>query len=121
MRWGERRRPDDGMVTVELVAVLPVLLLITGVLLSAILLVGQRIRVEDAAAEAARLYARGDAMHAREAISSLTPGAVVDVSRSGADIRVRVTRPVHVFAHWLPGTSVTGSAVAVLEPAGPSP
>lgn len=121
MRWGDRQRRDDGMVTVELVAVLPVLLLVTGVLLSAILLVGQRIRVQDAAAEAARLYARGDTAHAREAVASLASGATVEVSRSGPDVRVRVSCPVPAFARWLPGASVTGTAVSVLEPTGQGP
>ena len=122
MRWGKARRGDDGMVTVELVAVLPVLLLITAVLLSAIVVVGERIRVQDAAREAARLYARGDAAHARAAVTtSLGAGAAVDVVRSGGDVRVTVIGRAHLFAHWTPALSVSGTAVSALEPTGQSP
>lgn len=109
------------MVTVELVAVLPVLVLITGVLLSAILLVGEQIHVQDAASEAARWYSRGDTIHAQAALASLGTGAAVQVTRSGADVRVTVTRQAHLFARWLPTMRVTGTAVAAVEPTAQSP
>ena len=121
MRWAERRCTDDGMITVELVAVLPVLVLITGVLLSAILLVGEQIRVQDAASEAARWYSRGDMTHAHAALAALGTGAAVQVTRSGADLRVTVNRQAHLFARWLPAMHVSGTAVTAAEPTGQSP
>jgi Flp pilus assembly protein TadG len=104
------------MVTVELVAVLPVLLLITAALFSAVVLLGDRIRMQDAAGEAARLFARGDAAHARAAVTTLAAGAALDVSRSGSDVRVTVTRHEHLFARWLPAVRVTGTAISAVEP-----
>lgn len=121
MRWADDRPRDAGMVTVELAAALPVLVLIAGVLLSGIVVLGESTRVQDAAGEAARLYARGDTTNAHAAVASLAPGSSVDVTRSGADVQVTVTRPVHLFAHWLPAVRVTGRAVSVVEPTGQSP
>jgi hypothetical protein len=60
--WGKRRsRPNDsGSVTAELATVLPAVVLVLGCCLGAVQVIGQSVRLTDAAADAARALARGD-------------------------------------------------------------
>lgn len=115
------------MVTAELAACLPVLLLVLGVALTAVSVVAARVRVQDAAREAARSAARGDTGTGRRLAARAAPGASVSIGSAGQDVTAVVSVRVHPFGGWLPAYTVTERAVAAREPtgagapAGPSP
>jgi Flp pilus assembly protein TadG len=112
---------DRGMVTAELAACLPVLLLVLAVALSAVAIGADRVRVQDAAREAARAAARGDRPAAARLVSAMAPGASVRLTTSGADVVAVARLRVHLLAHWLPAVTVSERAVAEVEPTGASP
>lgn len=104
---------DDGMVTAETAAVLPVLVLVAVFAVAVVLAAGQRNRLVDAAHMAALSAARGDPGAAALA-GRLAPGAQVAIGVAGETVTVTVRQslsvgPVH-------GPSVTVTAVAPLEP-----
>jgi hypothetical protein len=109
------------MVTAELAAALPVLVLVLAVAITAVGAVAARVRVLDAAREAARVAARGDAAAAMRVAHELAPGARVTLRRSGSLVVASVHARLHPFGSWLPGTTVDGRAVAELEPRAASP
>jgi hypothetical protein len=76
--------------------------------------VGAQLRCLDAAREAARLVARGEPDRARQAAGAIAPGtSLVDIRISGDEVTVEVS----AGAVWgLPGLTVSGRAVGVLEP-----
>ena len=115
------RSDDRGMVTAELAACLPVLVLVLAVALSAQSVAGARVRVQDAAREAARAAARGDQVVARRLASRAAPGATVAITVSGAEVIAVARARVHPLASWLPALTLTERAVAALEPLGASP
>lgn len=112
-----RARPaaDRGMVTLELAACLPVVVLIVAVAVSAISVANTRVRAQDAR-EAARLSARGDVSGARRAVAAVAPGARVDVRAVGPDVLAAVHVPARVLVGWLPPVDVDAQAVAAREP-----
>jgi len=109
-------RGDRGMVTAELATVLPVLVLLLAVVLSAVSVAGVRVRVQDAAREAARAAARGDDAAARDLAQQSAPGVTVTLTVSGGEVVADARLSVHLLAHWLPAVTVTGRAVAAREP-----
>lgn len=104
------------MVTAELAAALPVLMVLLGVALAAVALAGQRVRAADAAREAARAAARGDAEAATHLAAEASPGARVSISRSGDQVVAQVRLAVHPMGSWLPAVTVVERAVAAVEP-----
>jgi hypothetical protein len=104
------------MVTLELVACLPVLVLILAVALSAISVASAQVRAQDAAREVARAAARDDAAHALSFARQVAPGASVKVSEIGPDVLVQASMRVHLLASWLPSVQVSARAVAAHEP-----
>jgi Flp pilus assembly protein TadG len=110
------RRVDGGMVTVELAACLPVLVLLLAVALSAVGVVGAQVRVQDAAREAARAAARGDSAHALDLARVAAPGASVVVRSQDGDVVVTARLRAHLLASWLPVIWVSSAAVAAHEP-----
>jgi Flp pilus assembly protein TadG len=122
-RWGRRFRNggDRGMVTAELAACLPVLVLILAAALTAVSVVGARVRLQDAAREAARASARGDPGAAHRLAAAAAPGAAISVSRSTGDVVATASARVHPLGGWLPSFTVTERAAAAVEPAGGSP
>jgi Flp pilus assembly protein TadG len=112
-RWRHR---DAGMVTAELAACLPVLVLVLGVALSAVAIVSARVRVLDAAREAARAAARSDGSAARRLVGEIAPGARSTVTRGSATTSAVVTLAVHPLTGLLPAITVSGRAVAATEP-----
>ena len=104
------------MVTAELAAALPVLMILVGVALAAVSLAGQRVRTADAAREAARAAARGDSVAAGRLAAQAAPGATVTISRSGDRIVAQVRVAVHPMGGWLPALQVVERAVAAVEP-----
>jgi hypothetical protein len=109
------------MVTAELAACLPVLVLVLGVALSAVAVVGARVRLEDAAREAARAAARGDTAAAHRLAQQAAPGAGVDLEIQGSDEVARARLELRPLGGWLPAIVVTERAVAAVEPRSASP
>jgi Flp pilus assembly protein TadG len=109
------------MVTAELAACLPVLVLVLGVALTAVAAVGARVRLQDAAREAVRAAARGDAATARQLAARAAPGARVAITRQGGEMVATVSGRVHALGGWLPSFPVTEHAVAAVEPRAGAP
>jgi Flp pilus assembly protein TadG len=121
MRSSRALRDDRGMVTAELAACLPVLLLVLAVAVTAVSAVAARVRVLDAAREAARVAARGDRAAALQVAHEVAPGAQLALSRAGPDVVAVVRARTHPFGGWLPGLTVVGRAVAAIEPRAGAP
>lgn len=119
---GERDSTEAGSVTAELALVLPavvVVLLVCATLGAAAL--GQ-LRCADAARAAARAAAIGEPIAVVEDVARdlAGAGAQVTVTRDGAWLEVRVSRPVAGGPAWLGELRAQGSARAWVEPgAGP--
>ena len=109
------------MVTAELAACLPVLMLVLAVAVSAVSVAGVRVRAQDAAREAARAAARGDPGQARQLAQRAAPGATIDVVTSGTEVVAVARITVHPLASWLPAVRVSERAVAAVEPSAASP
>ena len=104
------------MVTAELAACLPVLVLVLAVALTAVGAAGERVRLQDAAREAARLAARGDTAGARALAAEVAPGAQLRLSVDGENVTAQVSATVHPLTNLLPGLHLEERAVAALEP-----
>ena len=118
---GRRPSGDRGMITAELAACLPVLVLVLAVALTAVSVVGAAVRLQDAAREAARALARGDPAAARRLAAEAAPGASVSLSRTPGGIVAVARTTVHPLGGWLPAYSVSERAVAALEPTAGAP
>ena len=104
------------MVTAELAAALPVLVLLMLAGLSAVRVVDARVRCLDAAREIARAAARGDNPAAAQGRADAPDGASVSVARSSDEVRVTVVALVHPLGPGLPAVTVRETAVAATEP-----
>ena len=109
------------MVTAELAVCLPVLVLLIAVGVSAVTVAGERVRLQDAAREAARAAARGDPAAAQRIADHTAQGASISLARSGADVTATARLAVHPLASWLPAITLQERAVAAVEPVGASP
>ncbi|HTF48787.1 MAG TPA: TadE family type IV pilus minor pilin [Pseudonocardia sp.] len=99
--------------TVEAALALCSLVLVLALAIGAVAAAGAQLRCMDAAREAARLVARGEPDRARHAAEAIAPGgARVDIRIVGDEVTVQVSRGVD----QLPGLSVSGRALGVLEP-----
>lgn len=107
---------ERGMVTAELAACLPVLVLVLAVALSAVSVVAARVRLQDAARELARATARGDPATGRRLASEDAPGAHASVSRGSQQVVATVSTRVHPLGGFLPSVTVSERAVAATEP-----
>ena len=112
----ERVGRDRGMVTAELAACLPVLVLILGVAISAVTVVAERVRLADAAREAARAAARGDPGMGRRLGEQEAPGARIALSTGAGTVTAVATKHVHPLGGWLPSITVSERCVAAVEP-----
>jgi hypothetical protein len=101
-------------VTVEAALALCSLVLVLALAVGAVAAAGAQLRCLDAAREAARLVARGDPDRARQAAAVIAPGSArVEIRVVGDEVTVEVSgRGVG----RLPGLTVSGRAVGVLEP-----
>ncbi|MEV0061239.1 TadE family type IV pilus minor pilin [Nocardia sp. NPDC050718] len=94
---------------IALAALVSVVVLCVGALLAA----STQVRCVDAAREAARLTARGDATNAVAAARTVAPpGATVEIRHEGD----RVVAVVGAGTALLPGLRLRAEAVAVTEP-----
>jgi hypothetical protein len=122
MRCNRRRLSNErGMVTAELAACLPVLVLVLAVALTAVSAVNARVRLQDAAREAARSAARGDLAAAHRLAASAAPGSRLTLSTGPDDVVALVHADVPALGGWLPAISITERAVAAVEPSAASP
>ncbi len=117
----ERAAGDRGMVTAELAACLPVLVLVLAVALTAVSAVSANVRAQDAARETARAAARGDPGAGRAISAAVAPGSTVSVRTQGTEVVAVVALRVHPFGAWLPAFTARGRAVAAREPSAASP
>lgn len=106
---------DRGAVTVEAAIALASITVVLVLALAGVMAVGVQVQCLDAAREAARLTARGEADRAVAVAQQVAPpGASVVVSAGATLITVRVS----ASARLLPGLDLHGEAVAVPEPVG---
>lgn len=82
---------DRGTVTAEFAIVLPAALLVLGLVIGGVLLASHRIALTSAAADLARLEARGDEAGAEERRSELPDGVSVSRRTSGGLLCVRLS------------------------------
>jgi Flp pilus assembly protein TadG len=114
-----RRRTggDDGMVTAELAAALPVLVLVMLVAVLAVSVAQARVRCADAAREAARAVARGESARAAPLAAAAAGRAVtVTAGPQGADLTSVTVRMQLRPVLWLGSMTVSETAVAATEP-----
>ncbi|MGI8697423.1 MAG: TadE family type IV pilus minor pilin [Mycobacteriales bacterium] len=109
------------MVTAEIAAALPALLVLLGAALTAVAVITGQLRCVDAAREAARAQARGEpASVAASLVRQVGPrDASITSSGRGERISVTVAATVHPVGGLLPGFHVAATAVAVREPGDP--
>jgi hypothetical protein len=81
MRWV--RRDDRGAVTAEFVIVLPAVLAVLALAVAAVLLATHRVALTSAAAEIARLEARGGDEAARQRLAGMGTGVSAARERNG--------------------------------------
>ena len=111
-----RARRDRGSFTAEMAAGLPALMLLLFAGLTAVNAVTTKAQCVDAAREAALAAARGEG--GVEAGHRVAPaGAAVSIAMAGDT----VVATVRAVGGGLPGTSVTATAVAAVEPGTPGP
>ena len=109
---------DRGSYTAELAAGLPALMLLLLAGLTSVTAVTTKAQCVDAAREAALAASRGEpGVVAGQRVAP--PGAAVSVAVTGDDVTVTVRAPVRAFGARLPGITVTGTAVAAVEPGAP--
>jgi hypothetical protein len=116
--------PDAGMVTAEAAVVLPLLLLVTVLAITAVALGAARVRCLEAAGLAARLAARGESPAAVDAaVRAAAPhGVRLRVGTDGALTEAVVVLPVRValLGIAVPALTISESAFAMTEsPADP--
>ena len=112
------------MVTAELAAGLPVLVIVLAAVLTAIAVVAAHVRCADAAREAARAAARGDPAAGRRLAAQAAPGARLSVSGGAGGVVAVVRVTVRPLGGWLPSFDVSERALAADEPDardGPAP
>jgi hypothetical protein len=120
---GGRPRPDEGSVTVELAAAIPLLVAVTLAMVGLLGLARDQVLAQGAAREAAREAAIGDDTRASAAArAALPPGRAANVTVMGAGphrVRVLVELPVALPFGARP-VVIKATAVAAREP-GPAP
>jgi len=103
------------MVTAELAVCLPTLVLVLAIALSAVTVAGARVRVQDAAREAARAAARGDPGTADVLAERAMRSVRISTATSEGLVTVTATATVHLLASWLPAVTLVEHATAALE------
>lgn len=85
-------RDDRGAVTAEFAITVPAVILVLGVVLSALFLGAERIALTSLAGDVARLEARGDAALAAVRIGAFTGSPTIERERVGGILCVTATR-----------------------------
>jgi len=91
-RWNDR-----GSVTAEFAVVLPAVVLVLALGAGILGACGRQVRLQDAAADAARLVARGEAdSRAATAVADAVSGATTAIARRGDLVCVQASAPAGV-------------------------
>ena len=106
-----RAHDDRGSVTAEFAATLPAVVLVLALCLSGLQVAGQHLRLQDAAAAAARSLARGDS--AATVVARLVPGASVTVRTDRDLVCARLTLNSTAVVGTLIGITLTASSCAL--------
>lgn len=92
-----RRRDDAGTATAEFAVAVPAAVIVLALTVGAMGASGRQVRLEHAAAQAARLSARGEpAERARSAVTALVSGGVVDLIHDGDVVCADVSAPAGI-------------------------
>jgi Flp pilus assembly protein TadG len=103
-------RGDRGSVSAEFAVALPAAILVLALGVGALGAAGRQVRLQDAAADAARLLARGeDTGRAQSAVGTAVPGASMAVEHRGDLVCVTASATVRVGI----AVTLTGSACAL--------
>jgi len=112
-RLGRLLANDDGLVVAELAITLPVVVLMIGVVLGCGAVGAQLVRVQDAAADVARLLGRGDTTADALAFSErAVPAGALTVERRDGLVCVQLRAPARVML-TLPVVQLHGTACAL--------
>ena len=104
-----RRLDDDGSVVAEFAVALPAVVLVLLLGVGALASSARHVRLQDAAADAARLLARGESdARAFAVVAEVAPGARAAASDSGDLVCVIATAPSS-----LPGLTLTTRSCAL--------
>ena len=120
-RGGGARSAGRGMVTAEAALVIPVLVALAAALAWVVALGVVQVRLVDAAREAARVAARGEAAAEvqRAALSAAPDGSTVRVQRNGdswvAEVSVEVGTDLPLVG-LLPAVGMSARSVSAAEP-----
>jgi hypothetical protein len=88
------KRDDGGSVTAELAVALPAVVLLIVLCVASLAAAARQVRLEQAAAQAARLVARGeDDARTAGAVAALVAGATLEVTADGELVCAVVTAP----------------------------
>jgi Flp pilus assembly protein TadG len=118
----ERRAPtglrrsvrERGTVTAEFATVVPAVILVLVCCLGAVHLAGQRLRLQDAAADAARILARGDP--AVQRAEALMAGSVLSRRDSDGMVCATLRAPAAVAGGLLGDVTLTATSCALAVP-----
>lgn len=111
-----RGRDDRGAVAAEFAVAVPAVLLVIALGATALGACSRQVRLQDAAADAARLVARGDsAARAQTAVAGAAPGATLAVSHPDGLVCADATAPSGIP---LAGLTLTARACALATEAG---
>lgn len=109
----ERRAHERGSVTAEFAAVMPAVVLVFAACMAGVQVAGQQVRLQDAAADAARVTARGEgAGSAAARAGHLVAGSSLSLSSDGDLICVHLTAPAAPFGP-LAGLEIGASSCAL--------
>ncbi|SDK45955.1 TadE-like protein [Cryobacterium psychrotolerans] len=112
--WGSGHGRDDGTVTAEFAVVLPAVLLVLACCLGAVQVVGQQVRLTDAAGDAARLLARGEsAERAASLVHRSVGGARLATERRGEFVCARLSAPAAFGPYATFGLTVAARSCAL--------
>lgn len=98
------RRPldDRGSVSAEFAVALPALLVVIALGVGALTAGSAHVRLQDAAADAARLVARGEPDRAASVVGSAVPGATAGIAGGAELVCVTASADVRVAAFTIP-------------------
>jgi Flp pilus assembly protein TadG len=112
------RRRDGGVATAEIAVALPALVVLVAAGMTAVSVLTAQLRCVDAAREAARAAARGEAASVVRSLAQRSgpADAEVRVSSGGREVEVTVSAEARAVGGLLPSFRVRASAVALREP-----
>jgi hypothetical protein len=108
------RSAERGSITAEFAAALPAVLVVLACCLGAVQVVGQQVRLTDAAADVARLVARGNgAGPAAGLLAAAGPGTTLAQDRQGEFLCARLSAPSAFAPFAAAGLTLTARSCAL--------